>query len=38
MAAVRGLDAMNDDDVDYVPDQYDDSEQYPWDCDQGVPW
>jgi hypothetical protein len=29
---------MSEDDVDYVPDQYDDSEQYPWDCDQGVPW
>lgn len=24
--------------VDYTPDQWDDSELYPWDCDLGVPW
>jgi hypothetical protein len=29
---------MSEDDIDYVPDQWDDSELYPWDCDQGVGW
>ena len=27
-----------DSDIDFTPDQWDDSELYPWDCDQGVPW
>lgn len=30
--------ANDPEDPDFVPDQWDDAEQFPWDCDLGVPW